>query len=100
MAPTQAPQAAASPTKPLDDLIYLPPKAAPIQEAINLVKDKPLKVAVCWSDSGRLSIFVRCTGVVIGRLPTLLSAAAGAVAVVVDGGGTLLEERLLFISFC
>jgi hypothetical protein len=30
----------------LGDLLYLPPEAAPIQEAINLVKDKPLKAAV------------------------------------------------------
>jgi hypothetical protein len=32
--------------KPLDDLLHLSPKAAPIQEAIDLVKDKPLKAAV------------------------------------------------------
>jgi hypothetical protein len=39
-------RAAAAPAKPLADLLHLPPEAAPIQEAINLVKDKPLKAAV------------------------------------------------------
>jgi hypothetical protein len=51
--------AAASPAKPLDNLLHLPPEAAPIQKAISLVEDKPLKAAVCRSDSGRLSVFVR-----------------------------------------
>jgi hypothetical protein len=39
-------RAAAAAAKPLDDLLHLPPKAAPVQKAINLVKDKPLKAAV------------------------------------------------------
>ncbi len=34
-------QAAAAPAKLLDNLLHLPPKLAPIQETINLVKDKP-----------------------------------------------------------
>jgi hypothetical protein len=38
--------AVAAPAKPLDDLLHLPPEAAPVQEAIDLVKDKPLKAAV------------------------------------------------------
>jgi hypothetical protein len=49
----------ASPAKPLDNLLHLPPEAAPIQKAIDLVEDKPLKAAVCRSNSGRLSVFVR-----------------------------------------
>jgi hypothetical protein len=52
-------RAAASPTKPLDNLLHLPPGAAPVQEAIDLVEDKPLEAAVFRSDSGRLSVFVR-----------------------------------------
>ncbi len=36
-------RAAASPAKPLDNLLHLPPEAAPIQEAINLIEVKPLK---------------------------------------------------------
>ncbi len=39
-------RAAAALAKPLEDLLYLPPKAAPVQEAIDLIKDKPLKAAV------------------------------------------------------
>jgi hypothetical protein len=38
--------AAAAPAKPLDDLLHLPPEAAPVQEAIDLVKDEPLKAVV------------------------------------------------------
>jgi hypothetical protein len=43
---TPPPGAAAAPAKLLDDLLYVPPKATPIQEAIDLVKDKPLKAVV------------------------------------------------------
>ena len=43
VAPTHPPRATASPAKLLDNL---PPKAAPIQESINLVKDKPLRAVV------------------------------------------------------
>jgi hypothetical protein len=45
-APNPHHQAAAAPMKPLDNLLHLPIKAAPVQEAINLVEDKPLKDAV------------------------------------------------------
>jgi hypothetical protein len=38
--------AAAAPAKPLDNLLHLPPKAAPIQEVINLVEDKSLEATV------------------------------------------------------
>jgi hypothetical protein len=38
--------AAAAPAKPLDNLLYLPPEAVPVQEAIGLVEDKPLQAAV------------------------------------------------------
>jgi hypothetical protein len=69
----------ASPPKPLDNLLHLPPKAAPVQKAINLVEDKPLKAAVCWSNSGRLSVFVwwlsRCPGVATRRVMPLRSCA-------------------------
>jgi hypothetical protein len=69
----------ALPTKPLDNLLHLPPKAAPVQEAINLVEDKPLEAAVCWSNSGRLSVFVRwlsrCPGVETRRVIPLRSRA-------------------------
>jgi hypothetical protein len=72
-------RAAASPAKPLDNLLHLPPKAAPVQEAIDLVEDKPLKAAVCQRDSGRLSIFVRwlsrCPGVATRRVMPLRSCA-------------------------
>jgi hypothetical protein len=67
----------ASPAKPLDNLLHLPPEAKPTQEAINLVEDKPLKAAVCWSNSGRLSNFVRwlsrCSGVAMRRVMPLSS---------------------------
>ncbi len=60
-------------------MLHLPPKAAPVQEAIDLVEDKPLKAAVCRSNSGRLSIFVRwlsrCPGVATRRVMPLLSRA-------------------------
>ena len=36
----------ALPAKLLEDLLHQPPKAAYVQEAINLVKDKPLKAAI------------------------------------------------------
>jgi hypothetical protein len=49
----------ASPAKPLDNLLHLPPEAAPVQKAIDLVEEKPLEAAVCRSNSGRLSVFVR-----------------------------------------
>jgi hypothetical protein len=39
-------RAVAAPAKPLDDMLHLPPKAAPVQEAIDLIKDKPLEAAV------------------------------------------------------
>jgi hypothetical protein len=39
-------RAVAAPAKLLDDLLHLPPKAAPVQEAIDLIKDKPLEAAV------------------------------------------------------
>ncbi len=42
----------------------------------------------------------QCDVHVIGRSPTLPSTAGAAVAVVVDGGGKLLKERLLLDSFC
>jgi hypothetical protein len=49
----------ASPAKPLDNLLHLPPEAAFVQEAINLVEDKPLKATVFRSGSRRLFFFVR-----------------------------------------
>jgi hypothetical protein len=55
--PTRWP--AASPTKPLDNLLHLPPEAAPVQEVIDLIEEKPLEAAVFWSNSGRLSVYVR-----------------------------------------
>jgi hypothetical protein len=65
--------------KPLDNLLHLPTKAAPVQKAINLVEDKPLEAAVCRSDSGRLSVFVRwlsrCPGVATRRVMPLRSRA-------------------------
>jgi prophage DNA circulation protein len=39
-------RAVAAPANPLDDLLHLPPKAAPVQEAIDLIKNKPLEAAV------------------------------------------------------
>jgi hypothetical protein len=72
-------RAAASPVKPLDNLLHLPPEATPIQKAINLVEDKPLEAAVCRSDSGRLSVFIRwlsrCPGVATRRAMPLRSRA-------------------------
>jgi hypothetical protein len=44
--PDPPPRATASPAKPLDDLLHLPPETAPVQEANDLVKDKPLEAAV------------------------------------------------------
>ncbi len=77
--PNPTRRAAASPAKPLDNLLHLPPEAAPVQEAINLVEDKPLKAAVCWSNSGRLSVFVRWLsrwpGVAMRRVMPLRSRA-------------------------
>jgi hypothetical protein len=65
--------------KPLDNLLHLPPEAAPVQKAIDLVKEKPLEAAVCRSDSGRLSIFVRwlsrCPGMATRRVMPLRSRA-------------------------
>ncbi len=52
-------RAAASPAKPLDNLLHLPPEPARVLEAIDLVEDKPLEAVVYRSDSGRLSVFVR-----------------------------------------
>jgi hypothetical protein len=46
MAQTPHHRAVAALAKPLDDLLHLPPEASPIQEAIDLVKDKPLEAAV------------------------------------------------------
>ncbi len=72
-------RAGASPAKPLDNLLHLPPEAAPVQEAIDLVEDKPLEATVCRSDSGRLSVFVkwlsRCPGVATRRVMPLRSRA-------------------------
>jgi hypothetical protein len=69
----------ASPAKPLDNLLHLPPEAAPVQKATDLVEDKPLEAAVCRSDSGRLSVFVRwlsrCPGVATRRVMPLRSRA-------------------------
>jgi hypothetical protein len=39
-------RAMAAPAKLLDNLLHLPPEAAPVQEAIYLVEDKPLEAAV------------------------------------------------------
>jgi hypothetical protein len=45
----------ASPAKPLDNLLHLPPEAAPVQKAIHLVEDKPLEAAVCVEIDRNLS---------------------------------------------
>jgi hypothetical protein len=72
-------RAAASPAKPLDNLLHLPREAVPNQEAINLIENNPLKAAVCRSDSGRLSVFIRwlsrCPGVATRRVMPLRSRA-------------------------
>ncbi len=69
----------ASPAKLLDNLLHLPPEAAPIQKAIDLIEEKPLEAAVCRSDSGRLSVFVRwlsrCPGMAARRVLPLCSRA-------------------------